>query len=72
MTMKQLVRKYMASLSKEDKDRWFPSGVTDTVATELEEFLRAIRGGPQVEITGLEGYKDQAICEAVYESAALG
>ncbi|UCH36266.1 MAG: Gfo/Idh/MocA family oxidoreductase [Armatimonadota bacterium] len=72
MTMKRLVRKYMASLSRDEKERWFPGGVTDTVATELEEFFRAIRGGPQVEITGLEGYKDQAICEAVYESAAAG
>jgi len=72
LTMKQLVRKYMASLSAEEKERLFPGGVTDTVATELEEFFRAIRGGPPVEITGLEGYKDQAICEAVYESHALG
>jgi predicted dehydrogenase len=72
LTMKQLVRKYMASLSAQEKERWFPGGVTDTVATELEEFFRAVRGGPQVEITGMEGYKDQAICEAVYESHALG
>jgi len=72
LTMKQLGRKYMARLSREEKERLFPGGVTDTVATELEEFFRAVRGGPQVEITGLEGYKDQAICEAVYESHALG
>jgi 1,5-anhydro-D-fructose reductase (1,5-anhydro-D-mannitol-forming) len=72
LTMKQLIRKYMAALSKDEKERLFPAGVTDTVATELEEFFRAVRGGPQVEITGLEGYKDQAICEAVYESAATG
>ena len=71
MSMQELEREYMASLSDEDKDRWFPGGVTDTVATELEEFFRAIRGGSGVEITGLEGYKDQAICEAVYESHAL-
>jgi predicted dehydrogenase len=68
----QLLAEYMASLSAEEKERWFPHGVTDTVATELDEFFRAVRGGPPVEITGLEGYKDQAICEAVYESQALG
>jgi len=72
LSIEELVQQYMASLSEEEKDRWFPGGVTDTVATELEEFFRAIRGGPPVEITGLEGYKDQAICEAVYESRALG
>jgi 1,5-anhydro-D-fructose reductase (1,5-anhydro-D-mannitol-forming) len=72
LTMKQLVRKYRGTLKKAEKERLFPGGVTDTVATELEEFFRAVRGGPQVEITGLEGYKDQAICEAVYESHALG
>jgi len=72
LSPEQLEAEYMASLSDEEKDRWFPGGVTDTVATELEEFLRAVRGGPPVEITGLEGYKDQALCEAVYESHALG
>jgi 1,5-anhydro-D-fructose reductase (1,5-anhydro-D-mannitol-forming) len=72
LSLEQLQQEYMASLSDAEKDRWFPGGVTDTVATELQEFLRAVRGGPPVEITGLEGYKDQAICEAVYESQALG
>jgi predicted dehydrogenase len=72
LSMEQLEQEYMSSLSDEEKDRLFPGGVTDTVATELEEFFRAIRGGPPVEITGMEGYKDQAICEAVYESNALG
>jgi predicted dehydrogenase len=72
LSIEQLEQDYMSSLSDEEKDRLFPGGVTDTVATELEEFFRAIRGGPPVEITGVEGYKGQAICEAVYESNALG
>jgi len=72
LTIEALEGQYMESLSPQEKDRWFPGGVTDTVATELEEFFRAIRGGPPVEITGMEGYKDQAVCEAVYESGATG
>jgi len=72
LSIEALEGQYMEGLSPQDQDRWFPGGVTDTVATELEEFFRAIRGGPQVEITGLEGYKDQAVCEAVYESDATG
>jgi len=70
--IEDLQQEYMAGLSPDEKERWFPGGVTDTVATELEEFFRAIRGGPPVEINGLEAYKDQAVCEAVYESQAAG
>jgi predicted dehydrogenase len=72
LSIEQLEQQYMSSLSEEERDRRFPGGVTDTVATELEEFFRAIRGGSPVEINGLEGYRDQAVCEAVYESNALG
>jgi predicted dehydrogenase len=72
LSIEQLEQEYMSSLSEEENDRWFPGGVTDTVATELEEFFRAVRGGPPVEVNGLEGYKAQAVCEGVYESNALG
>ena len=43
----------------------------DTIATELWEFIQAVQGKAQVEITAVEGYKDEAICMALYESSWL-
>jgi predicted dehydrogenase len=71
LAMPQLVSEYMAQLSDEDKQRLFPNGVTDTVATELKEFIDACRLGTPIETDGLEGYKAMAICFGLYESAAL-
>lgn len=71
LTMPQLVSEYMAQLSDEEKQRLFPNGVTDTVATELKEFIDACRLGTPIETDGLEGYKAMAICFGLYESAAL-
>ena len=70
--LEQLVKEYLAAASAAEKERWFPRGVTDTVATELHEFFQAVLGRGTLEMTGLEGYKDQAISEALYESNALG
>lgn len=71
-TVEQLVAQHQASLSKEERERLFPAGVTDTVATELWEFFQALRGEGKVETDGWEGFKSQAVSEALYESAALG
>lgn len=72
LTTDELVDDYMAQLSESDREKLFPRGITDTVATELNEFVEAILNGMPVEITGLEGYKDEAISLALYESEALG
>jgi uncharacterized protein (DUF2267 family) len=61
----------MAQLDVEEQERLFPHGVTDTVAQELCEFIRACLYGTSVETDGLEGYKAEAICFALYESQAL-
>ena len=50
----------------------FPNGVTDSVALELLDFANAILHGTKVEVDGLEGLRDEAVCYAVYESATLG
>jgi predicted dehydrogenase len=71
-TLKELVAGHQRSIGEEEKERLFPRGVTDTVATELWEFLEAVRGKGKVEIDGWEGFKSQAVCEALYESAAVG
>lgn len=71
MTMDQLRDLYLDSISEEDKQRLFPFGVTDTFATELHEFIEAVRGGGSVEIDGVQGMKDEAISLALYESSAV-
>jgi predicted dehydrogenase len=71
-TIQELTGEYMASLSPDEKERLFPRGITETVATELWEFVQAVQGKAQVETDALEGYKAEAISIALYESAAAG
>jgi len=72
LSREELVAEFMGSLSEEDRERFFPRGIEDTVAHELKEFVDACLHGAPMETDGLEGYKAQAICYAVYESAATG
>jgi len=65
----QLREMFEKALSPEDKEKFFPSGVTDTVAIELKDFADAITNGSKPEVDGVEGLKDEAICMAVFESA---
>jgi predicted dehydrogenase len=71
-TLSELTDEYMASLAPEDKERLFPHGITETVATEIWEFIQAVQGKATVETDALEGYKAEAISFALYESAAAG
>ncbi len=66
-----LTAEYMGQLDEDEQERLFPHGVTDTVGQELCEFVRACLYGTPVETDGLEGYKAEAICFALYESQAL-
>lgn len=70
--MEGLVAEHQAQLSDEEKQRLFPNGVTDTIATELKEFMDACREDTPIETDGTEGYKAMAICFALYESEAIG
>lgn len=72
ISMEELTKQYMASLDDEDKERWFPHGVTNSVATEIAEFVRACLYGGPVETDGHEGYRAMALCYALYESQATG
>lgn len=65
-----LVQEYLATLSLEEKERLFPRGITESVATELKEFIDAVRTGGSVETDGLEGYRSLAVCMGLYESSA--
>ena len=63
---------YLEQLSADERDRLFPLGRRHGVAQEIHEFVEACLHGSAVETDGLEGYRAQAVCMAVYESAALG
>ncbi len=64
-----LLKEFMASLSEEEKEKLFPSGITNEFAIELKDFADSVRLGTVPEITGLEGYKDLGLCMALFESA---
>jgi predicted dehydrogenase len=71
-TIAELREEYLATLSSDERERLFPGGVTDEVATELCEFFRAVRGRGQVETDAKLGYQAEAISMALYESAVTG
>jgi predicted dehydrogenase len=68
----QLAEEFLASLSEEEKERLFPLGIMNDIAQEVHEFIAAcLKGDPNVEVDGEEGYKSQAVCMAIYEAAIL-
>ena len=67
-----LRRRMTESLSHEELEGWFPSGATDTFATELYDFYDSIVNRRKPEVDGWEAYKDMAIPIGFYESAVLG
>ncbi len=71
LTVEELMREHQAQLSEEERERLFPRGITDTIATELKEFIDACRLGTPIETDGWEGYRAMAICFALYESHAI-
>ncbi|MFA4044079.1 MAG: hypothetical protein HZRFUVUK_000862 [Candidatus Fervidibacterota bacterium] len=70
-TLEELTNEFMESISDEEREALFPMGITDTVAIELHEFIEGVLHGKPIETDGVEGYKSQAVCMAVYESAWL-
>lgn len=72
VAMEDLIEQHQAAIGEAGREKLFPAGVTDTVATELWEFVQTIKGNAQLETDGVEGLKALAICMAIYESSALG
>ena len=70
ITMEELTKQHQATIGPEGMEALFPRGVTDTVATELWEFIQTIKGQATLETDGTEGLKALAICMSVYESSA--
>lgn len=57
------------SAGAEIKERFFPKGLTDTFALELNEFIRAIQTGEKPDNDGWEGLRDIVISYAITESS---
>jgi len=68
-TVKSLFEKYA---SENVKERFFPYGITDPMALETLEFLRAIWNNREMETSGREGLRDLAASYAMIESSLLG
>ncbi len=70
--LSQLQDEFLSQLPADERERLFPLGLMDDIAQEVWEFLTACQmGNARVEVDGEEGYRSQAVCMAVYESAVL-
>jgi len=69
--MSTLVSRMFEGLKPEEKARWFPMDITDTVATELYDFYDSVVNHRAPEVDGSEAYRDMAIPLGFYESALL-
>lgn len=71
-SMPKLQSMFLDTLSKKEKDRLFPYGITDGMALELWDFIDALSTGRDVEIDAEEGLRSKAVSEAIYESGKTG
>jgi len=67
----QLLQKFEAEMSAEERDRFFPLGLRDPFALQQLDWLRAIKKGRDPETNGREGLLDLACAFALLESATL-
>ncbi len=71
-SMHDLAIEFLLGLSKSEKDRLFPYGITHGMTLECWDFLDAVARGRRPELDAWDGLKAKAISECVYESAAAG
>lgn len=67
-----VMARFQVQASQEEKDRVMPAGITDAFALEQLDWLRAIRDGRAVTMSGEEGTIDLALSYAILESGLLG
>ncbi|MEM2049871.1 MAG: Gfo/Idh/MocA family oxidoreductase [Thermoproteota archaeon] len=70
-SMNTLVSRMFERLQPEEKAKWFPKDITDTIATELYDFYDSVMNHRPPEVDGVEAYRDMAIPLGFYESAFL-
>ncbi|NKB66807.1 MAG: hypothetical protein GKR89_07095 [Candidatus Latescibacteria bacterium] len=67
-----LVQEFTDSLGDEEREHLFPGGTTNPIAIELKDFADAVRLGVVPEVDGVDGFRSQAVCMALFESAWSG
>ncbi len=67
-----LLERFERGMSAEERERFFPLGLTDPFAIQQLDWLRAIEQGHDPETSGREGLRDVACAFALLESATLG
>ncbi|MCS7219897.1 MAG: Gfo/Idh/MocA family oxidoreductase [Anaerolineae bacterium] len=67
-----LMERFEREMSAEERERFFPLGLTDPFAIQQLDWLRAIEQGCDPETSGREGLRDLACAFALLESATLG
>ena len=70
-TRRDLLTHFETNLSPEDRDRFFPLGLTDPYAIQQLDWLQAIEQSRDPETSGQEGLRDLACAFAMLESAGL-
>lgn len=69
LSMQELSELFMQSLTEGEKEKFFPHGITNGVTIEVYDFLQAVKNRTKPEVSGWEGLKALAICDAIYESS---
>lgn len=67
-----LSAKFNAELGSDERERFFPGGVTDPFGLQQLEWLRAIKEGRDPETSGQVGLEDLACAYAMVEANRLG
>ncbi|MCC6456265.1 MAG: Gfo/Idh/MocA family oxidoreductase [Caldilineaceae bacterium] len=66
-----LVQQFQRGMSNDEREQFFPLGITDTFALQQLDWLRAVEAGSESETSGREGLHDLACAFAMLESSAL-
>jgi predicted dehydrogenase len=66
-----LLQAFEQGMSADERERFFPMGLTDTFALQQLDWLRAVEASGESETSGNEGLQDLACAFAMLESSAL-
>ena len=70
-TRTSLLEHFEQKMSADEREQFFPYGVTDTFALQQLDWLRAVAGGTEPETSGTEGLHDLACSFGMLESSTL-
>lgn len=68
----QLISHFMNNLCTDQKEKWFPRGVSDAFAIEQQDFFESIIKQTRPEVDGPRGLRAMAVCYALCESSWTG